>query len=132
MRRATSILNHAPTFCSVSAHSLVDEFTKFCYQRDLPRAMKAMEAMHRNRLSADAITYSELIKCCLVRGAVQQARLVHEHFDCCNQTEYVIGDFIRFGISNYLTAATANLVRPHWCVNTGYHYQEVRTVPQNR
>lgn len=71
-------------FCSSSAFShhnasVVDEFTKFCYQRDLPRAMKAMEAMHRNRLWADAITYSELITCCLVRGAVEQGRLVHQH-----------------------------------------------------
>lgn len=79
MRSATLMLKLAPSFCSVSAYSLVDKFTKFCYQRDLPRAMKAMEAMQRNRLWADAITYSELIKCCLVRGAVEQGRLVHKH-----------------------------------------------------
>lgn len=64
---------------SASSSSLVDEFTKFCYQRDLPRAMNAMEAMQRDRVWADAITYSELIKCCIVRGAVEQGRLVHEH-----------------------------------------------------
>ncbi|GMY22572.1 pentatricopeptide repeat-containing protein At2g03880, mitochondrial [Fagus crenata] len=59
--------------------SLLDEFTNFCYQRDLPRAMKAMDAMQRHGIWADSITYSELIKCCLARGAVNDAKLVHNH-----------------------------------------------------
>ncbi|XP_075674186.1 pentatricopeptide repeat-containing protein At2g03880, mitochondrial [Castanea sativa] len=62
-----------------SSSSLLDEFTNFCYQRDLPRAMKAMDAMQRHGLWADSITYSELIKCCLARGAVNEAKLVHNH-----------------------------------------------------
>ncbi|KAK9944431.1 hypothetical protein M0R45_010001 [Rubus argutus] len=73
-------------FCSHMANvaesppsTLVDQFTQFCYQRDLPRAMGAMEAMQRRGLWADSVVYSELIKCCLARRAVQQGRLVHKH-----------------------------------------------------
>ncbi|XAR54528.1 hypothetical protein NMG60_11029692 [Bertholletia excelsa] len=58
---------------------LIDEFTTFCYQRDVTRAMKAMGSMQRHGLWADSITYSELIKCCLARGAIDQGRLVHQH-----------------------------------------------------
>ena len=64
---------------ATSSSSLLDEFTNFCYQRDLPRAMKAMDAMQRHGIWADSITYSELIKCCLARGAVNEAKLVHNH-----------------------------------------------------
>jgi pentatricopeptide repeat protein len=62
-----------------SSSSLLDEFTNFCYRRDLPRAMKAMDAMQRNGIWADSFTYSELIKCCLARGAVEEGKLVHSH-----------------------------------------------------
>lgn len=41
--------------------------------------MKAMEAMQKDRIHADCITYSELIKCCLARGAVEEGRRVHDH-----------------------------------------------------
>uniref|UniRef100_A0A7N0U7L8 DYW domain-containing protein n=1 Tax=Kalanchoe fedtschenkoi TaxID=63787 RepID=A0A7N0U7L8_KALFE len=59
--------------------SVVDEFTKLCYQRDLPRAMRAMEVMERCGIWADAVTYSELIKCCLARRAVEDGKRVHRH-----------------------------------------------------
>ncbi|KAG8637357.1 pentatricopeptide repeat-containing protein At2g03880, mitochondrial [Manihot esculenta] len=59
--------------------SLIHEFTQFCYQRNLPRAMEAMDAMHKHGIWADSITYSELIKCCLARGAVEQGKRVHKH-----------------------------------------------------
>lgn len=59
--------------------SLIDEFTTFCYQRHLPRAMKAMDTMQKHGLWADSITYSELIKCCMSRGAILEGKLVHEH-----------------------------------------------------
>lgn len=62
-----------------SSSSPLDEFTNFCYRRDLPRAMKAMDAMQRHGIWADSITYSELIKCCLARGAVEEGKLVHNH-----------------------------------------------------
>ncbi|KAF5745824.1 pentatricopeptide repeat-containing protein [Tripterygium wilfordii] len=62
-----------------SPSSLLDEFTKFCYQSDLPRAIKAMNAMQTLGIHADCITYSQLIKCCLARRAVQQGKLVHQH-----------------------------------------------------
>ncbi|XP_062176653.1 pentatricopeptide repeat-containing protein At2g03880, mitochondrial [Alnus glutinosa] len=62
-----------------SSSSLLEEFTNLCYRRDLPRAMKAMNAMQRHGIWADSITYSELIKCCLARGAVEEGKLVHNH-----------------------------------------------------
>ncbi|KAK4849138.1 hypothetical protein QYF36_021279 [Acer negundo] len=64
--------NHPPS-------SLLDDFTRFCYQRDLPRAILAMDAMQRLGLQADAVTYSELIKCCLSRRAIAEAKLVRNH-----------------------------------------------------
>ncbi|PKI72038.1 hypothetical protein CRG98_007584 [Punica granatum] len=62
-----------------SSSSLLDDFTRHCYERDLPRAMKALHLMQRHQLWADSITYSELIKCCLARNAVGEAKQVHEH-----------------------------------------------------
>lgn len=59
--------------------SLVDELGRFCFHRDLPGAMRILDAMQRKGVWADSITYSELIKCCLARGAVEQGKLVHEH-----------------------------------------------------
>ncbi|KDP47022.1 hypothetical protein JCGZ_10749 [Jatropha curcas] len=59
--------------------SLLHEFTQFCYQRNLPRAVQTMDAMHKHGIWADATTYSELIKCCLSRGAVQHGKSVHKH-----------------------------------------------------
>ncbi|KAL5562307.1 hypothetical protein UlMin_032054 [Ulmus minor] len=64
---------------SPSSSSLIDDFTKYCYQRDLPTAIRAMEAMQRRGIWADSITYSQLIKCCLARGAIEQGKLVHKH-----------------------------------------------------
>ncbi|XP_031271285.1 pentatricopeptide repeat-containing protein At2g03880, mitochondrial-like [Pistacia vera] len=64
---------------ALNPSGLIDDFTRFCYQRDLPRAIKAMDAMQIHDLHADSITYSELIKCCLARGAVREAKLVHNH-----------------------------------------------------
>ncbi|KAB1209876.1 hypothetical protein CJ030_MR6G004358 [Morella rubra] len=84
--------------------SLLDEFTKFCYQRDLPRAMKAMDAMQRHGIRADSITYSELIKCCLARGAFKEGKLVHEHlFSNGHQpktflTNILLNMFVKFNL----------------------------------
>ncbi|XP_027347451.1 pentatricopeptide repeat-containing protein At2g03880, mitochondrial [Abrus precatorius] len=50
-----------------------------CYQRDLPRAMHVLDSMEGRRVWADAITYSELIKCCLALGAVSEGKRVHHH-----------------------------------------------------
>lgn len=41
--------------------------------------MRAMDAMERRGVWADSITYSELIKCCLACGAVEDGRRVHRH-----------------------------------------------------
>ncbi|KAI4297113.1 hypothetical protein L6164_037017 [Bauhinia variegata] len=59
--------------------SLLHDFTHFCYQRDLPRAMQALDAMESHGLPSDAITYSELVKCCLARRAVTEGKRVHKH-----------------------------------------------------
>lgn len=64
---------------ALNSSALVDDFTRFCYQRDLPSAIRAMDAMQTHGLHADSITYSELIKCCLARGAVREGKLVHNH-----------------------------------------------------
>ncbi|KAK7319326.1 hypothetical protein RJT34_04045 [Clitoria ternatea] len=50
-----------------------------CYQRDLPRAMSLLDGMEKRGIRADAITYSELIKCCLAHQAVTQGRRIHHH-----------------------------------------------------
>ncbi|PSS21825.1 Pentatricopeptide repeat-containing protein [Actinidia chinensis var. chinensis] len=62
-----------------SSSLIVDEFTRFCYQRDLPRAIHALHSMQKYKLWADSITYSELIQCCLARRAIHHGRLVHKH-----------------------------------------------------
>ncbi|KAF3434897.1 hypothetical protein FNV43_RR21984 [Rhamnella rubrinervis] len=62
-----------------SSSSLIDELGRCCYQRDLPGAIRIMDAMERHGVRADSIMYSELIKCCLARGGVEQGKLVHKH-----------------------------------------------------
>ncbi|KAK6940702.1 Pentatricopeptide repeat [Dillenia turbinata] len=59
--------------------TLLNEFTNFCYKRDLPRAMKAMNSMQNHGIYADCVTYSELIKCCVSFKAVEEGKLVHKH-----------------------------------------------------
>lgn len=41
--------------------------------------MRALEAIERHKVWADAITYSELVKCCLARGAIGEGKRVHKH-----------------------------------------------------
>ncbi|XP_054813911.1 pentatricopeptide repeat-containing protein At2g03880, mitochondrial [Prosopis cineraria] len=67
------------TSSSVNSSLLLNDFTNFCYNRDLPRAMRALEAIERHKVWADAITYSELVKCCLARGAIGEGKRVHKH-----------------------------------------------------
>ncbi|CAM8941885.1 unnamed protein product [Rhodiola kirilowii] len=78
-RRCHAAVAVNPAAGAPAGRAVVDEFTRFCYQRDLPRAMRAMEAMERSGLYADAVTYSELIKCCLARRAVDDGKRVHRH-----------------------------------------------------
>ncbi|XP_042033756.1 pentatricopeptide repeat-containing protein At2g03880, mitochondrial [Salvia splendens] len=68
-----------PGGSSNNHRDIVDEFTMHCYQKDLPNAMKALDSMQKHKLWADSITYSELIKCCIARGAVKQGKLIHRH-----------------------------------------------------
>lgn len=70
---------HPPPLQSHSPNTLLDEFTASCYRKDLPAAMKALSFMQKHQIWADSVTYSELIKCCLARGAIQEAKLVHKH-----------------------------------------------------
>ncbi|KAK4756185.1 hypothetical protein SAY87_006312 [Trapa incisa] len=61
------------------AASVLDDFTRSCYDRDLPRAMKALTFMQRHQIWADSVTYSELVKCCLACNSIRDAKEVHRH-----------------------------------------------------
>ncbi|KAJ0653646.1 putative tetratricopeptide-like helical domain superfamily [Helianthus annuus] len=41
--------------------------------------MKALSFMQKHEIWVDSVTYSELIKCCLARGAVREGKQVHKH-----------------------------------------------------
>lgn len=77
-------------------NTILDDFAASCYRRDLPAAMKALSSMQKHQIWADSVTYSELIKCCLARGAVQEAKLVHKHifFDGYQPKTFLINTFI--------------------------------------
>ncbi|KAJ6739520.1 PENTATRICOPEPTIDE REPEAT-CONTAINING PROTEIN MITOCHONDRIAL [Salix koriyanagi] len=86
--RSPSLLSSSASLTSIASFnvcnkafpsSLLNDFSKFCYQRDLPRAMQALELMHTHCIWADCIAYSELIKCCLARRAIQHGKRVHVH-----------------------------------------------------
>ncbi|KZV43966.1 pentatricopeptide repeat-containing protein [Dorcoceras hygrometricum] len=53
---------------------LVNEFTAYCYQRNLHKAMTALDLIPKYRLWADSITYSELVKCCIDHCAVKEGK----------------------------------------------------------
>lgn len=59
--------------------NLIDEFTTYCYQRNLERAMKTLNVMQRGKVFADSITYSELIKCCIASRAIAHGKRIHKH-----------------------------------------------------
>ncbi|GAB2291664.1 Pentatricopeptide repeat-containing protein At2g03880, mitochondrial [Dionaea muscipula] len=63
----------------MSSHDLIESFTKFCYRRDVHRAINTMHAMEAHGLWADCVTYAELIKCCIAQNEVEQGKLVHKH-----------------------------------------------------
>jgi len=65
-----------PRFVPFETESLL---LNLCYKRDLPRAMNVLDSMERGGVCADAITYSELIKCCLAHGAVREGKRIHHH-----------------------------------------------------
>ncbi|XP_010425185.2 PREDICTED: pentatricopeptide repeat-containing protein At2g03880, mitochondrial [Camelina sativa] len=69
--------------CSYSSTTdqalLLNEFTRLCYQRDLPRALKVMDSLQSHGLWADSAAYSELIKCCLSHRAVHEGNLICRH-----------------------------------------------------
>ncbi|PWA60906.1 pentatricopeptide repeat (PPR) superfamily protein [Artemisia annua] len=68
-----------PTYNNNNNTQVLNEFTASCYQRDLPSAMKALTFMQSHNIWADSVTYSELLKCCISRGALREAKLVHKH-----------------------------------------------------
>ncbi|KAI3781085.1 hypothetical protein L2E82_11084 [Cichorium intybus] len=70
---------HPKPLHSTLPDTLIHEFTASCYRRDLPTAMKALTSMQKHQIWADSVTYSELIKCCLASGAIQEAKIVHKH-----------------------------------------------------
>ncbi|KAG8388699.1 hypothetical protein BUALT_Bualt02G0152500 [Buddleja alternifolia] len=68
-----------PSTSSINYLDIVNDFTTWCHQRDLPKAMKALDSMQKHRLWADSVTYAELIKCCISHGAIRQGKRVHQH-----------------------------------------------------
>ncbi|XP_042516915.1 pentatricopeptide repeat-containing protein At2g03880, mitochondrial [Macadamia integrifolia] len=70
----TQMLDNAP-----NPTTLIQSFTRFCYQKDIPRAIEAMNALQKHQIQVDPISYSELIKCCIARGSVEEGKLVHRH-----------------------------------------------------
>ncbi|KAL8057005.1 hypothetical protein ABFX02_04G155600 [Erythranthe guttata] len=68
-----------PNSSSTNHLDIVDEFTTYCYQRDLSKAMKALDVMQTRKIWADSITYTELVKCCIANADIRQGRRVHQH-----------------------------------------------------
>ncbi|KAH6786480.1 Pentatricopeptide repeat superfamily protein [Perilla frutescens var. hirtella] len=68
-----------PGTFSTDHRDIVNEFTTYCYQKDIPKAMKALDSMQKHKLWADSITYAELIKCCISHRAIKEGKQVHQH-----------------------------------------------------
>ncbi|CAA0836059.1 Pentatricopeptide repeat-containing protein -mitochondrial [Striga hermonthica] len=68
-----------PSPLSTDHLNTVSDFTRYCYEKDLPKAMEALDSMQKNKLWADSITYTELIKCCIAHCAIKQGKRVHQH-----------------------------------------------------
>ncbi|KAF8117615.1 hypothetical protein N665_0009s0132 [Sinapis alba] len=82
MKSVTKKLKLLTSRCSYSSTDqtlLLNEFTRFCYQRDLPKALRAMYSLQSHGLWADSATYAELIKCCISHRAVHEGNLVCRH-----------------------------------------------------
>lgn len=73
---ATQTVQNSTT---TAASSLIDDFTRFCYQRDLPNAINAITRLQNHGVRADSSAYSQLIKCCIDSRAIQHAGLIHRH-----------------------------------------------------
>ncbi|KAL3655298.1 hypothetical protein CASFOL_001084 [Castilleja foliolosa] len=68
-----------PSALSNNHVDIVNDFTNYCYQKDLSKAMQELDNMQKHKLWADAITYTELIKCCIAHGAIKQGKQVYQH-----------------------------------------------------
>ncbi|KAL0889569.1 hypothetical protein Bca101_013552 [Brassica carinata] len=73
------VLTSPCSYSSTDQTLLLNEFTRLCYQRDLPKALRAMDSLQSHGLWADSATYSELIKCCMSHRAVHEGNLVRRH-----------------------------------------------------
>ncbi|XP_058070412.1 pentatricopeptide repeat-containing protein At2g03880, mitochondrial [Magnolia sinica] len=86
--------------------TLIDDFTRFCYQKDLPKAINAMDSLQKHGIWADPISYSTLIKCCIDSGAIEQGKLIHRHvFSNGHEPKTflinnLINMYLRFGLFN--------------------------------
>ncbi|XP_026403925.1 pentatricopeptide repeat-containing protein At2g03880, mitochondrial-like [Papaver somniferum] len=74
-----SSISLAAQSLSLNPSTLIDDFTKFCNQRDLPKAINALGRLQNHGIRADAITYSELIKLCVSKGAIKEGKTIHNH-----------------------------------------------------
>ncbi|XP_031476402.1 pentatricopeptide repeat-containing protein At2g03880, mitochondrial isoform X1 [Nymphaea colorata] len=62
-----------------SCSNLIDDFSRFCYGRNLEKAITRMHLLEEHGVFAHYLTYAELIRCCVDRGALSQGKLVHQH-----------------------------------------------------
>ncbi|CAN6476699.1 unnamed protein product [Victoria cruziana] len=62
-----------------SSSNLIDDFNRFCYGRNLEKAVTTMHLLEKNGVFAHYLTYAELILCCADREALSLGKLVHHH-----------------------------------------------------
>ncbi|KAL0421898.1 UNVERIFIED_CONTAM: Pentatricopeptide repeat-containing protein, mitochondrial [Sesamum latifolium] len=92
--------------------SIVNDFTTYCYQRNLGKAMEALDSMQRHKLWADSITYTELIKCCIAHGAVKQGKRVRQHIfsNGYEPKTFLINSLLNIGTLHIDEMVTSDLV----------------------
>ncbi|XP_074313088.1 pentatricopeptide repeat-containing protein At2g03880, mitochondrial [Silene latifolia] len=78
LRSYYSLPANSPQNGSKFTH-IIDEFGKFCYQKDLPKAINAMKCLENHGLWGSSVAYSELIKCCTYNKAIKEGKIVHNH-----------------------------------------------------
>ncbi|KAG9456842.1 hypothetical protein H6P81_001350 [Aristolochia fimbriata] len=54
-------------------------YKRFCYLKNLPRAIEALKSLQDLKVHPDPVIYVDIIKLCAQRGAVEQGKLVHNH-----------------------------------------------------
>ncbi|KAG6485649.1 pentatricopeptide repeat-containing protein At2g03880, mitochondrial-like [Zingiber officinale] len=104
-RRVPQLLHLAvPPSSPSPPHPLLTTFAGLCQRGAFSDAIAAMASLDALGLSADSISYSNLIKLCVRHRAVEQGRLVHLHLTSgCRAPELflcnsLMGMYVRFGL----------------------------------